>query len=156
MGYRSRAAFKLLELEARFKFFKTGARVVDLGAAPGSWSQVAAERVVSREDLPLVVAADLTLVQPMQGVRFVHGDVTTQATVERVAAELDFKKADVVVSDMAPEFTGDRFIDHTESFRLSRSCLEASISLLRKGGVLVVKVHQGPLEEHLFVGKSFM
>ena len=142
-GYRSRAAFKLAQLDDRFRFLKKGARVVDLGAAPGGWSQVAAERTgADRGQAPAVIAADLLAMGDLPGVEAFQGDIDDEATLARIVGKLG-GKADVVLSDMAPATTGHSATDHVRIVRLAEGAVAAAIRLLRPGGTFVAKVFQG-------------
>ena len=139
-GYRSRAAFKLLELDARDRLLRPGMRVLDLGAAPGGWSQVAAQRVGATG---LVVAADLTPIQPIPGVRFLAGDLRDPATGARLAQALDGNRADLVLSDMAPNLSGVAAADEARAEELVDSAMALSAALLKPDGALLVKMFHG-------------
>ena len=137
-GYRSRAAYKLIEIDERKKILRSGQRVLDLGAAPGSWSQVAARRVGRRGE---VVGIDLKLIDPTgvpENVRFIECDLR-----EVSFEELGGLPFDVIVSDMAPDTTGDPFGDHHRSMRLCHDLLDRSANWLKPGGNLVMKVFEG-------------
>jgi 23S rRNA (uridine2552-2'-O)-methyltransferase len=138
-GYRSRAAFKLIELDGKFHFLRKGATVLDLGAAPGGWSQVAAERVASAGR---VVAIDLLEIAPIAGVEILQGDLREAETVQRLEAELG-GKADVVLSDMAAPTTGHRATDHLRTVALFEAALDLAERALKPGGTFVGKVFQG-------------
>jgi 23S rRNA (uridine2552-2'-O)-methyltransferase len=139
-GYRSRAAFKLLELDARDRLLRPGMRVLDLGASPGGWSQVAAQRV-GREGL--VVAADLAPMQPIPGVRFIAADLRDPATRARLEAALDGSRADLVLSDMAPNLTGVAAADEARAQELVDSAVALCTALLKPDGALLVKMFHG-------------
>lgn len=139
-GFRSRAAFKLLELDARDKLMRPGITVVDLGAAPGSWAQVLREKVGGAGTL---VAIDLLPMDPVAGVTFVQGDFREQEGLAAVAAALGGKPVDLVVSDMAPNLSGIESADQARSVHLGELALEFAAEHLRPGGDLVVKVFQG-------------
>lgn len=138
-GWRSRAAFKLIELNDRFKLIRHGAKVVDLGAAPGGWSQVAAQRGA------LVVAVDLLPMDPVPGAVVFQGDFTDEAVQARLLAELG-GKADLVLSDMAPNTTGHTATDHLRIVALAEEALEFALDVLGEGGAFVAKVFQGGAE----------
>lgn len=138
-GWRSRAAFKLIELNDRFKLIRHGAKVVDLGAAPGGWSQVAAQRGA------LVVAVDLLPMDPVPGAVVFQGDFTDEAVQARLLAELG-GKADLVLSDMAPNTTGHTATDHLRIVALAEEALEFALDVLGEGGGFVAKVFQGGAE----------
>lgn len=139
-GYRSRAAFKLVDLDARDKLLRPGMTVVDLGAAPGSWSQVLRERVGPSGTL---VAIDLLPMHPVAGVAFVQGDFREDAGLTALAEALGGKAVDLVVSDMAPNLSGVESADQARSVHLGELALEFAGDHLKVGGDLVVKVFQG-------------
>lgn len=141
-GYRSRAAYKLIELDDRFGLFRSGARVADLGAAPGSWSQVAQKRVGRAGR---VVALDIVPIEPMGEVTILSGDVSDPAVPARLRKALG-GLADVVLSDMAPAATGHRETDHLRIVALAEAALSVAEAVLASGGTLVVKLWQGGAE----------
>ncbi|HEX3430993.1 MAG TPA: RlmE family RNA methyltransferase [Rhizomicrobium sp.] len=138
-GYRSRAAFKLLELDRKFRFLKSGATVLDLGAAPGGWSQVAAERVAPGGR---VFAIDILEITPVAGVEILQGDLREAETTERLEPVLG-GKADTVLSDMAAPTTGHRATDHLRTIALFEAALDVAERVLKPGGTFVGKVFQG-------------
>ncbi len=142
-GYRSRAAFKLLEIDERCDLFVRRARVVDLGAAPGGWVQVALEKGASH-----VVGVDLLAIEPIPGAILLEGDFTEQETVDRVRAALD-GPADLVLSDMAANTTGHRATDHMRVVALVEEAAAFAEEVLRPGGGFVAKVFQGGTEGSL-------
>ena len=135
-GYRSRAAFKLIELDSKYRFLKKGAKVLDLGAAPGGWSQVAAQRGAT------VVAADVLDMEPVPGVTFLKADLTDPDVPARLKAELN-GPADLVLTDMAAPTTGHRATDHLRTIALVEIALEVALEVLKPGGAFVGKVFQG-------------
>jgi 23S rRNA (uridine2552-2'-O)-methyltransferase len=139
-GYRSRAAFKLLELDARDRLLRPGMSVVDLGAAPGSWSQVLRERVGSKGR---ILAIDVLPMDPVPGVSFVQADFREDEGLAAVEKALANAPVDLVVSDMAPNLSGIDPVDQARSVHLGELALDFAISHLREGGDLVVKVFQG-------------
>jgi len=143
-GWRSRAAFKLIQLDDRYHFLKRGARVVDLGAAPGGWTQVA----VARCGAGCVVAVDLTEIEPIEGATILTMDATTAEARAAIRAALG-GEADVVLSDMAAPATGHRQTDHLRIMALVEEALAIAEGLLRPGGVFVAKVLQGGTEDEL-------
>jgi len=149
-GYRSRAAFKLLELDDKFHFLKKGAKVLDLGAAPGGWSQVAAAKGAT------VVAADVLDMEEIPGVRFFQADLTDADVPAMLQQALD-GPADVVMTDMAAPTTGHRATDHIRTIALVEIALEVALDMLRPGGTFVGKVFQGGSSSELLAGlkKSF-
>ena len=139
-GYRSRAAFKLLELAERDELLRPGLTVVDLGAAPGSWSQVLRERVGAKGR---IVAVDVLPMDGIAGVTFVQGDFREDEGLAAVEVALAGSPVDLVVSDMAPNLSGIDTVDQARSIHLGELALEFAISHLREGGDLLVKVFQG-------------
>jgi len=139
-GFRSRAAFKLLELAERDKLLKPGMTVVDLGAAPGSWSQVLRERLGPSGR---IVAVDVLPMDPIADVRFVQADFRSDEGLLAVERALDGVPVDLVVSDMAPNLTGIDPVDQARSIHLGELALEFALGHLRPGGDLLVKVFQG-------------
>lgn len=140
-GWRSRASFKLLQIDERNDVFHEGDRVVDLGAAPGGWSQVAAE-LVGPEGV--VVGVDLDKIEPLEGVTFLRGDMTEAATVARTMEAIG-GVADVVISDMSPNISGAYATDHARSIYLVDCALQFSEKVLRPGGSFVCKVFEGDM-----------
>lgn len=139
-GYRSRAVFKLEELQTRDQIFKPGMTVVDLGAAPGGWSQFAAKKVGPKG---VVVALDRLSMDPLPGVSFVQGDFTKDQTWERLQALLGGRSVDVVLSDIAPNMSGNRSVDQPRAMFLAELALDAAEQLLVEGGCFVTKLFQG-------------
>ena len=139
-NYRSRASFKLLQMDARYRLFRPGGVVVDLGASPGGWSQVAAEKVAPDGT---VVAIDLDPVSPIAGVITMRGDLQDEGVLDLVEESLGGRLAHVVLSDMSPSLSGSYSIDHARSVSLARTALVVARRLLRPRGALVVKVFQG-------------
>jgi 23S rRNA (uridine2552-2'-O)-methyltransferase len=149
-GFRSRSAFKLVELDAKFHFLKKGARVLDLGAAPGGWSQVAASAGAT------VVAADVLEMEPIPGVTFFQADLTDAHVPAMLKQALD-GPADIVLSDMAAPTTGHRATDHIRTIALVEIALAVAEDVLKPGGVFVGKVFQGGSSNELLarLKKSF-
>jgi 23S rRNA (uridine2552-2'-O)-methyltransferase len=148
-GYRSRAAFKLAEIDDKHRFLKPGRRVVDLGAAPGGWSQVAAERVRSAADKGQVVAIDILEVEPIAGVDILCLDFMDGTAPGRLTAMLRDGKADVVLSDMAAQGTGHTRTDHLRVMALAEAAAEFACEVLVPGGAFLCKVFQGGTEREL-------
>jgi 23S rRNA (uridine2552-2'-O)-methyltransferase len=138
-GYRSRAAFKLQQLDQRFHLLARGARVVDLGCAPGGWSQVAAEQVGPKG---IVVGADLSETDSLPGVVLLRGDFRDEAVIAQIRAALG-GPADVVLSDMAAPATGHAPTDHLRVVALAEDAFALARTLLKPGGAFVAKVFQG-------------
>ncbi len=139
-GYRSRASYKLLELLGHNSPIKPGMAVVDLGAAPGGWSQVAAERV---GDSGYVFALDLLPMDAIAGVEFIQGDFTEQAIYDQLLDLIGERRVDLVISDMAPNLTGVKAIDQPASLYLVELALEMAGKVLAPGGLFIAKVFQG-------------
>jgi 23S rRNA (uridine2552-2'-O)-methyltransferase len=138
-GYRSRAAFKLVELDQKYHFLKSGARILDLGAAPGGWSQVAVARAGAKGK---VVAADILEMLPIAGADVLQADLLDAQTPARLKEALG-GPADVVLSDMAAPTTGHRATDHIRTLALLEVALDVADDVLRPGGTFVGKVFQG-------------
>ncbi len=148
-GYRSRAAYKLLELNRRDRLLRPGLTVVDLGAAPGGWSQVAAARVGAAGR---VLAVDLLEMAPIPSVEFILGDFRAPATLDRLAGALGGRPADLVLSDMAPNISGMAEVDQARSLELAQAAVEFCEGHLKPGGTLLVKVFQGAGFEEFAAG----
>ena len=140
VGYRSRAAFKLIELAERDKLFRPGMRVVDLGAAPGSWSQVLAQRLGPSAT---IIAIDLLEMQPLRGVTSLQGDFSSDEGLARIEEALGGQPVDLVVSDMAPNLSGIDSVDQARAMHLADVALAFAVDWLQPGGDFVVKVFQG-------------
>ncbi len=139
-GYRSRAAYKLLELQEKDRFLKPGQVVVDLGAAPGGWLQVARSVVGGKGR---VIGLDLLEIDPLPGVELLQGDFLEEATLARLEAMLDGRPVDVVLSDMAPNISGINAVDQPRAMYLCELALDFCRQALREGGTFVTKVFQG-------------
>ncbi len=138
-GYRSRASYKLLELNEKDRLFKPGMTVVDLGSAPGGWSQVAAELVGENGQ---VIASDILPMDALPGVTFIQGDFTEEAVFERLMQEIR-QPVDLVISDMAPNMSGNAAVDIPGAMYLVELALDMARQTLRPGGSFVAKVFQG-------------
>lgn len=147
-GYRSRAVYKLLEIDDKYHFLKSGARVVDLGAAPGGWSQVAAKRVGATDGKGRVVAIDILDMDAIPGVEFLLLDFLDPNATDILKEKLG-GKADVVLSDMAANATGHRKTDHLKIMGLVEAAAEYATEILNPGGVFLAKVLQGGTEGEL-------
>ena len=139
-GYRSRAAYKLIEIAARDKLLKPGMVVVDLGAAPGGWSQVAAGKLGARGR---VIAVDVLPMAPLPHVTFLQGDFREDAVVAALERELAGRPIDLVLSDMSPNISGIAMSDQARAMHLAELALEFAVKHLKPGGSLLVKVFQG-------------
>ncbi len=139
-GYRSRACYKLLELQEKDRLIRPGMTVVDLGSAPGGWSQVAVELVGHTGKL---VASDILAMDGLAGVEFIKGDFTEDAVFEQIVAAIGGSPVDLVVSDMAPNMSGMADVDQPRSMYLVELALDMSRRVLAPGGVFVTKIFQG-------------
>jgi len=148
-GWRSRAVFKLEEIDRREKLLKPGAVCLDLGAAPGAWSQYAARRVGRKGR---VVASDLLPMEELAGVEFVEGDFREEQVFERLLSLLPDRQVDVVLSDMAPNLSGVDAIDQPRSLYLAELALDMAERVLKPGGAALIKVFQGSGFQELVQG----
>ena len=145
LNYRSRASFKLMQIDDRFGVFRDGDSVVDLGASPGGWLQVAKGRVGVNGK---VIGVDLQYIRPLEGVTTIIGDITEDSTM-RELMEAVGGKVDVVLSDMAPNIGGHYSTDHARSVDLCMYAVAVSDRVLKKGGKMVVKVFMGDMTDSL-------
>jgi 23S rRNA (uridine2552-2'-O)-methyltransferase len=139
-GYRSRSAYKLTEIDERDKLLKAGQVVVDLGAAPGGWSQVLARRLGGQGT---IVGIDLLPMEPIPAVAFIQGDFTRASGLEALEAALQGRKADVVLSDMAPNFSGISVSDQARTLELAELARDFALLHLQPEGAFLVKIFQG-------------
>ena len=139
-GYRSRASYKLMEIDSRDHLLKPGMTVVDLGAAPGGWSQLVAQKLAGRGK---VIALDLLEMQGIGGVTFIQGDFREDAVLAELLQALEGKQVDLVICDMAPNISGVEVADQARSMHLNELALEFAIENLKPGGNFLVKVFQG-------------
>jgi 23S rRNA (uridine2552-2'-O)-methyltransferase len=137
-GYRSRAAYKLLQINEKFKIIREGQKVLDLGAAPGGWSQVAVELVGASGK---VVGVDIDPIQPLEGAVFIRGDILTSKTFDEIHEVID--KADVIISDMSPNISGQYSMDQAKSVYLAMMAFNVANKILKTSGHMVVKIFQG-------------
>jgi len=145
-GHRSRAAYKLIEIDERYSLFAPGQTVVDLGAAPGGWSKIAAERVGLTQAAPSVVAVDYLDMDPLPGVVFLKKDFLDADAPDLIRAALGGRSVDVVLSDMAAPTTGHRATDHLRVVALCEAAAEFAADVLAPGGRFLAKVFQGGTE----------
>jgi 23S rRNA (uridine2552-2'-O)-methyltransferase len=148
-GFRSRAAYKLSEIAEKYDLLHPGDVVVDLGAAPGGWSQVAAGRVKSEDAHGAVVAIDISEMAPILGVSVLHADFMADDAPRRIVEALGGRKADAVLSDMAAPATGHRHTDHLRIMALCDVALAFAIEILTPGGFFLCKVLQGGTERDM-------
>jgi 23S rRNA (uridine2552-2'-O)-methyltransferase len=139
-GYRSRAAYKLLEIQGKDKIIKPGMIVVDLGAAPGGWSEIIAQLVGSEGK---VFAVDILPMKPIPGVEFIQGDFTDEKVLKTLSKQIGNKQIDLVVSDMAPNISGMKAIDQPRIMYLVELALDFAKQVLKPGGALLIKIFQG-------------
>jgi len=140
VGYRARSAFKLIQIQKRFSILRTEDIVIDLGAAPGGWSQVAKDIVGEKGT---VVGIDLSPIKPIIGITFLQGDMTEDTSVQEIINIVGEKKADVVLSDMSPDISGTYSVDHARSIFLNEQALTTAELVLKPGGNFVCKVFSG-------------
>ncbi len=138
-GYRARSAYKLQEINDRLHLIRPGSTVLDLGAAPGSWSQLASKLAGKAGR---VVAVDVTPIDPLPGVLTIQGDILKPETIAQIESALP-NGADVVLSDVSPKISGVKLTDHVRSIELADASLQAALRFLHPGGAFVVKVFQG-------------
>ncbi|MEL0083029.1 MAG: RlmE family RNA methyltransferase [Gammaproteobacteria bacterium] len=139
-GYRSRASYKLIEIDQRDRLFRGGSVVVDLGAAPGGWSQVASRRLKGGGQ---VIALDLLAIEPMDGVNLIRGDFRDQAVLDELLDLLEGQPVDLVMSDMAPNISGIKAVDQPAMLYLVELALDFSRQVLKPGGKMLVKTFEG-------------
>ncbi|WP_048308279.1 23S rRNA (uridine(2552)-2'-O)-methyltransferase RlmE [Halomonas sp. PR-M31] len=139
-GYRSRASYKLLEIDAKDHLFKPGMTVIDLGAAPGGWSQIAVDKVGSQG---CIVASDILEMDALAGVDFVQGDFTEDHVLAAILEALEGRPVDLIISDMAPNMSGMSAIDQPQAMYLVELALDLVREVLSPGGTLLIKVFQG-------------
>lgn len=141
LGYRSRAVFKLKELDDKSRLLKPGVVVVDLGAAPGGWSQYAAQRIGKSGR---IIALDLLPMEELPGVTFIQGDFREDAVLDELRQALEGRPVDLVLSDMAPNMSGNRVVDQARGMHLAELALDTAQEILKPGGDFVTKLFQGP------------
>ncbi|HEY6131340.1 MAG TPA: 23S rRNA (uridine(2552)-2'-O)-methyltransferase RlmE [Halioglobus sp.] len=146
-GYRSRACYKLLELQDKDKLIRPGMTVLDLGSAPGGWSQVASARV---GESGTVIATDVLPMADLAGVTFIRGDFTEEAVFQRILAALEGNLADLVISDMAPNMSGMNAVDQPRAIYLAELALEMAQQVLAPGGSFVAKLFHGEGFDQVF------
>jgi len=139
-GYRSRASYKLLEIQEKDRIMRPGMTVVDLGSAPGGWSQVAS-RIVGEKGC--MIASDILPMDGMADVAFIQGDFTEQEVFDKIMAAIDNKPVDLVISDMAPNMSGIRTADQAAAMLLCELALDLAVKVLRPGGDFLIKVFHG-------------
>ncbi len=138
--YRSRAVYKLIEIDEKDHLFKQGQTIIDLGAAPGSWSQYVSEKIGKKGRL---IAIDILPMQPIDNTLFIKGDFTEQSVYEQCLQATESTRADLVISDMAPNLSGIRATDQARSLYLAELSFDLAKTVLKKGGDMLVKVFEG-------------
>lgn len=153
-GYRSRAVFKLKEIQEKDQLIRPGMAIVDLGAAPGGWSQFA-RQLVGKKDK--IIALDILPMDPLEGVDFIQGDFREQVVLDQLYATLDASPVNLVMSDMAPNMSGNKGVDQPRAIYLGELALETAKAVLTKDGVFLVKLFHGAGFEDFFkeVQQSF-
>lgn len=139
-GFRSRASYKLFQINEKHHIIKSGDTVVDLGAAPGGWLEVAKKLSGGR-----VLGVDLQKISPIEGVETIKGDITSDRTIEKIVSLVGERGVDVVICDAAPNLSGNWSLDHARSIDLTSSALDCAKKILKPGGNFVVKVFQGDM-----------
>lgn len=139
-GFRSRAAFKLLDINDKDKLLKPGLRVIDLGAAPGGWSQVLSRELGGKAT---IIASDILPMDALPDVTFIQGDFTEEAVLEEILTSVNNQPFDLVISDMAPNMSGMNAIDQPKAMYLVELALDLARQVLKKNGVFLAKVFQG-------------
>jgi 23S rRNA (uridine2552-2'-O)-methyltransferase len=139
-GYRARSAYKLKQINSRFKIFSKNDNVVDLGAAPGSWLQVVKELV---GDNSILIGVDLLPIAPINNVECIQGDITDKHIGQKIEKKLNGNKADVVISDISPDITGNYSIDQARSLWLCEQAFDVACKILKPGGIFVFKIFEG-------------
>ncbi len=140
VGYRARSAFKLQQIQNRFHLIPNNGIVLDLGAAPGGWCQVAKELVGTQG---IVIGVDLSSIKPIDDIQFLQGDVTKTETLEQIKDLMNGKNADVIISDMSPDISGNYSVDQARSVWLCESALHVVTQLLQPGGHFICKIFEG-------------
>ncbi|WP_422614780.1 23S rRNA (uridine(2552)-2'-O)-methyltransferase RlmE [Methylobacter svalbardensis] len=153
-GYRSRAVFKLKEIQDKDQLIKPGMNIIDLGAAPGGWSQYA-RQIIGKKDK--IISLDILAMDPLEGVDFIQGDFREQAVLDQLFAVLDGAPINLVMSDMAPNMSGNKGVDQPRSIYLGELALETAKAVLAKEGLFLVKLFHGAGFEEFYkeVQQSF-
>ena len=139
-GYRSRAIFKLIEIQEKDKIIKPGMNIIDLGAAPGGWSQYV-RQIIGKQDK--IIALDILEMEPLEGVDFIQGDFREEIVLNQLYETLDGEVISVVLSDMAPNLSGNKDADQARAIYLGELALDTAVNVLAKGGTFLVKMFQG-------------
>jgi len=159
-GYRARSAYKLKQIHSKYHIFKKGDTVIDLGAAPGGWSQVAQELI---GPTGMIIGVDLEPMAPLDNVVFIQGDMTTEQTKEQLTEAMKGTQADVILSDMSPDITGNYTMDQARSVWLCLQAFDVAQHLLKSQGHFICKLFEGedkkdilnPLQQSFYIVKQF-
>ncbi len=143
LQYRSRAAFKILEIQDKYKIFRPGQFILDFGAAPGGWSQVISNIIKSNLQKPSIVAVDILPFDKLDGVKIIKGDITNRKTQEEIFRESDFNKFDIICSDACPEFIGIKDSDIARAIDLNKVVINYAFKYLKQDGHLIIKAFEG-------------
>lgn len=146
-GYRARSAFKLLQIQKKFRFLKTNDTVLDLGAAPGGWSQVAKETIGEKGK---IIGIDILPIRPLDGVIFLKGDMTEEGSIKKILDITENNSVDVILSDMSPDISGNYTMDQARSIYLCEQALKTCNYLLKTGGNFICKVFEGEDFQNFF------
>lgn len=149
LGFRSRAAFKLIEIDDRLRLLRPGQTIVDLGAAPGGWTQVALERTKAAETNARIIALDRLEIEAISGAELLVGDFLELETVERLEDLLAGARVDIVLSDLSPSTIGHKATDHLRIVALVEDALAFAVQVLKPGGTFIAKVFQGGADSDL-------
>ena len=139
-GYRARSAFKLKQIHKRYHIFSPGDLVIDLGAAPGGWSQVASEIIGEKGT---IIAIDLLKIKPLPNIITIQSDLTQPETIKKIQSHMPYPKANVILSDMSPDISGNYSVDQARSAWLSTQAFKIAIKFLQKDGTFVCKIFEG-------------
>ncbi len=140
MGYRSRAVFKLMEIQEKDKIIKPGMNVIDLGAAPGGWSEYV-RKIIGKKDK--IIALDLLPIDPIEGVDFIQGDFRENDVLDELYRVLNGEPVHLLLSDMAPNMSGNKAMDQPRAIYLGELALDTALTVLAKGGTFLIKMFQG-------------
>jgi 23S rRNA (uridine2552-2'-O)-methyltransferase len=146
-GYRSRAAYKLIEIDKKYRIFKKNSVIIDVGSSPGSWSEASSQICRERKLSTRIIAIDLIKMQPIDGVEFILGSFKDIEVKDQILKLLGESKVNIILNDMAPNSTGQKAVDHLKIMNLCEEVLGFSKSVLAKGGILVNKIFKGSQEQ---------
>jgi 23S rRNA (uridine2552-2'-O)-methyltransferase len=152
LDYRSRASFKLIEIHQKYKLLRPGQKVLDVGSSPGGWSQIISEYTKSNSKSPNVVAVDILRMEPIEGVHFIQGDMNKGDVMDSIMQKNNYEKFDLILSDICPEFTGQKASDHYNLIRLNEVTTEFAKKVLKRNGNYVMKTFEGTLQRKLQEG----